>query len=110
MQLSTILPLIEAEKLNIVEREKQVVTNYAVIVTLLLLILIGLVIIIFRQVNKLKTAEKIITDANKKLMEANRIKEEYIGFFFSGNSEFYNRIEKFKNRLTRKSLNASWMI
>ncbi len=102
VQLSTILPLIEAEKLNIVEREKQVVTNYAIIVTLLLIILIGLVIIIFRQVKKLKTAEKIITDANKKLLEANRIKEEYIGFFFSGNSEFYNRIEKFKKSVDQK--------
>jgi hypothetical protein len=102
VQLSTILPLIEAEKLNIVERKKQVVTTYAVIVTLLLLILIVLAIIIFRQVKKLKTAEKIITDANKKLLEANRIKEEYIGFFFSGNSESYNRIEKFKKSIDQK--------
>jgi hypothetical protein len=29
------------------------------------------------------------------LQEANKIKEEYIGYFFSGNSEFYTRIEKF---------------
>ena len=32
---------------------------------------------------------------NAKLQEANKIKEEYIGYFFSGNSEFYSRIEKF---------------
>ena len=29
------------------------------------------------------------------MQEANKIKEEYIGYFFSGNSEFYTRIEKF---------------
>lgn len=102
VQLSTILPLIEAEKLNIVEREKETVTYYAIIVTLLSLALIALVVIVFRQVKKLKTAEKVITDANKKLLEANKIKEEYIGYFFSGNTEFYNRIEKFKKSVDQK--------
>lgn len=109
VQLSAILPLIEAEKLNIVEREKHLVTTYAVIVTLLLLLLIALAIIIYRQVNKLKTAKKIISDAhhqqqeiNLKLLEANKIKEEYIGYFFSGNSEFYSRIEKFKKLVEQK--------
>ncbi len=102
VQLSTILPLIEAEKLNIVEKEKQTVTNYAVIATVLLLVLAGLIVIIVRQNNKLKAAERIITDANKKLLEANKIKEEYIGYFFSGNTEFYNRIDKFKKSVEQK--------
>ncbi len=102
VQLSAILPLIEAEKLNIVEKEKQTVTNYAIIATFLLLVLAGLIIIIVRQNNKLKAAERIITDANKKLLEANKIKEEYIGYFFSGNTEFYNRIDKFKKSVEQK--------
>lgn len=109
VQLSAILPLIEAEKLNIVEREKHLIITYAVIVTLLLLLLIVLAIIIYRQVNKLKAAKKIISDAhhqqqeiNMKLLEANKIKEEYIGYFFSGNSEFYSRIEKFKKLVEQK--------
>jgi hypothetical protein len=109
VQLSSILPLIEAEKLNIVEKEKRNAITYAIVVTFLLIILIGLTIIIFRQVNKLKKAEKIITEANiqqkiinKKLLEANKIKEEYIGYFFSGNSEFYTRIEKFKKSVEQK--------
>ncbi len=102
VQLSTILPLIEAEKLNMVEKEKQTVTNYAIIATVLLLVLAGLIVIIVRQNNKLKTAERIITDANKKLLEANKIKEEYIGYFFSGNTEFYNRIDKFKKSVEQK--------
>jgi hypothetical protein len=102
VQLSTILPLIEAEKLNIVEKEKQTVTNYAIIATVLLLVLAGLIVIIVRQNNKLKAAERIITEANKKLLEANKIKEEYIGYFFSGNTEFYNRIDKFKKSVEQK--------
>ena len=66
-------------------------------------------IIIFRQVKKLQKAEKIITDANNqqkiintKLLESNKIKEEYIGYFFSGNSEFYTRIERFKKSVDQK--------
>ena len=109
VQLSTILPLIEAEKLNIVEKEKRIAIIYASIVTFLLILLIGLAIIIFRQVNKLKKAKRIITDSNmlqtiinKKLLESNKIKEEYIGYFFSGNSEFYTRIEKFKKSIEQK--------
>ena len=35
-------------------------------------------------------------------MEANKIKEEYIGYFFSGNSEFYTRIERFKRSVEQK--------
>ncbi|MEI9956225.1 MAG: DUF6377 domain-containing protein [Ferruginibacter sp.] len=109
VQLSSILPLIEAEKVNSVEREKRTLTSYAIIVTLLLLLLAILTVIIFRQVKKLKQAKQLITDAhhqqqviNSKLMEANKIKEEYIGYFFSDNSEFHARIEKFKNNVERK--------
>ena len=109
VQLSSILPLIEAEKVNSVEREKRTLISYAVIVTLLLILLAILTVIIFRQVKKLKIAKQLITDAhqqqrviNSKLMEANKIKEEYIGYFFSDNSEFHARIEKFKNNVERK--------
>ena len=96
VQLSAILPLIEAEKLNIVEKEKQTITRYAVIVTFLLLMLVTLTVIIVRQFNKLNAAKQLITKAhheqqlvNAKLMESNKIKEEYVGYFFGGNSEFY---------------------
>jgi hypothetical protein len=75
----------------------------------LLLLLLILSFVIIRQVIKLKKAKNIITEANRqqqlinrKLMEANKIKEEYIGYFFSGNSEFYTRIEKFKKSVEQK--------
>ena len=102
VQLTSILPLIEAEKLNNLQNENKRIFNYAIIVTLSSLLLISLLIIIFRQIKKLQLAKAAITTAhrqqqlvNAKLQEANKIKEEYIGYFFSGNSEFYTRIEKF---------------
>jgi tetratricopeptide (TPR) repeat protein len=102
VQLTSILPLIEAEKLNILQNENKRIFNYAIAVTLSTLLLISLLFIIFRQIKKLQLAKTDIMSAhtlqqqiNTKLQEANKIKEEYIGYFFSGNSEFYTRIEKF---------------
>ncbi|WP_276480160.1 DUF6377 domain-containing protein [Paraflavitalea pollutisoli] len=109
IQVSAILPLIEAEKVNRVESEKRTLITYAAIVTLLLMALVALIVVIFRQLRKLKIAQQIITEANikqqeinHKLTEANKFKDEYIGYFFNGNSEFYAKMEKFKRNLETK--------
>ncbi len=116
VKVSDILPLIESEKLGLVENQKKTLITYAIIVTLLLLGVVWLIVVVLRQVNKLKAAEKIITAAhlkeqeinhrlsevNNKLSEANKIKEEYIGYFFNVNSEFFDKIERFKKNLEQK--------
>jgi hypothetical protein len=144
VQLIAILPLIEAEKINQVESQKKILVTYAVGITFLLIIVILLAITVYRQVIKLKQAQKIIyeahlkehevnqqlaetntklsemhikeqhinealadtnaklSDVNTKLTEANKIKEEYIGYFFNANSEFFNRIERFKKSVEQK--------
>ena len=144
VQLIAILPLIEAEKINQVESQKKILITYAVGITFLLIIVILLAITVYRQVVKLKQAQKIIyeahlkehainqqlaetntklsemhvkeqhinealaetnaklSDVNTKLTEANKIKEEYIGYFFNANSEFFNRIERFKKSVEQK--------
>jgi len=113
VQVSAILPLIEGEKVSRVEEEKSI--TYSILSTLLLLIVVALVIIVFRQVRKLKAAQRIIVstnlrlvDTNNKLSEANKIKEEYIGFFFNADSEFFARIEKFKKSLEQKIAYRKW--
>jgi hypothetical protein len=111
VKVSDILPLIESEKLGMVEKQKSTLITYAIVVTLLLIGVVTLIIIVLRQVNKLKAAKQAITDAhlkeqeinhrlleaNTKLSEANKIKEEYIGYFFNVNSEFFEKIERLKN-------------
>ena len=138
VQLISILPLIEAEKLKQVESQKKALIGYSSVITLLLLAVIILAVIVNKQVKKLKEAQIIISEANKKqqeineelsitnakmselnqreqevnkalgvineklssvnnkLFESNRIKEDYIGFFFSTNTDFFNRIDRFK--------------
>jgi tetratricopeptide (TPR) repeat protein len=116
VRVSDILPLIESEKIGLVEKQKRTLIIYAIIVTLLLIGVIVLIVIVLRQVKKLQAAKKIITEAhlkdqeinyrlsevNNKLSEANKIKEEYIGYFFNVNSEFFDKIERFKKNLEQK--------
>jgi hypothetical protein len=109
VQMSTILPLIEGEKITRVESEKRTVMTYAVIVTILLLLLAYLIYVIVRQIRKLQVAQKALTQANQKqqemnrrLMEANKIKEEYIGFIFNANTAFYDKMERFKQKAEQK--------
>lgn len=123
VQVSTILPIIQGKKINYVESQRKLWITYGAIASLLLLLLVSLLIIIYRQFNKLKTAKRIITEAhvslreanknlheantslhdvNTKLSEANKIKEEYIGYFFNINSEFFVKINRFKKSLEKK--------
>jgi hypothetical protein len=116
VRVSDILPLIESEKLSLVENQKRTLVTYAIIVTLLLVGVIALIIIVLKQVKKLQAAKKVITEAhlkeqeinhrlqelNTRLSEANKIKEEYIGYFFNVNSEFFDKIERFKKSLEQK--------
>ncbi|MGN6510285.1 MAG: DUF6377 domain-containing protein, partial [Chitinophaga sp.] len=79
---------------------------YLAIATFLLLASIVLSFIIFKQFRKLKTAQGIITKAharqreiNDKLLESNKIKEEYIGYCFHIATSFIEKIEKLKNQV-----------
>ena len=122
VQVSAILPLIEGEKISRVEEQKSVFVTYSIIATLLLLAVITLVIVVLRQVSRLKSAQRIITEAhikeqainqrlvetNNKLSEANKIKEEYIGYFFNADSESFAKIEKFKKSLEQKIAYRKW--
>lgn len=109
VQLSAILPIIEGEKIATVEGQKKMLFVYATIVTLLLLALVWLAVIILKQNKKLQTAQQTITAAhalqqeiNEKLMEANKIKEEYIGYCFQINSAYLDKIKKFKKLADQK--------
>ena len=104
------------------EEQKSILLTWSIIATFLLLVVIVLVITVMRQVHRLKAAQLIITEAhvkeqainqrlvetNNKLSEANKIKEEYIGYFFNADSEFFAKIEKFKKSLEQKIAYRKW--
>jgi len=109
VMVSSILPIIEHERINTAEERTRSLLIYASIVTLLLVALVILAITVFRQVQKLKAAQLIITAANlrqqeinNQLLEANKIKEEYVGYCFNINATYIGKIEKLKQQLEQK--------
>jgi DNA-binding CsgD family transcriptional regulator len=109
VEISSILPLIAAAQLNSVEAQRLRWLVYSAGITLIVILVIVFSFIIFKQLKKLKVAEAVITKANHelqemnhKLLEADKIKEEYIGYYFNNNSEYIDKIESFKRSIDRK--------
>ena len=109
IEIAKILPIIEGEKLNTVEKQKSMLLTYAILITLLIIVVLIFAFVIFKQLRKLKQAKSIIQEfnsnlmnSNNKLLEANRIKEEYIGYFFNTNSEFIEKMASLQKALHRK--------
>jgi Domain of unknown function (DUF6377) len=75
---------------------------------------VGFVVIIFKQLRKLQKAGRLISVTNRELRErnndlrllntglneANKIKEEYIGYYFHNNSQYIDKLEALKKALT----------
>ena len=132
IQVGAILPLIEETIIKRIEEQRQRLYTQNVIVSLLLLFVLVLAVVIYLQVRRLKRARKTILEAhqnlqlvneqltevnaeikiknaelsqlNTKLLEANKIKEEYIGFFFTHDADIFEKFKDFKSKI-EKDLN-----
>lgn len=113
LQVGAILPVIASQRINDEEGKKQAWSLYAALLTALLLVIVAFSAIIYKQLQKLKQADKVILETNRdlkesinKLNEAEKIKEEYIGYYFNLIAEYINKLDKFKrsvdNKLTTK--------
>ncbi|MFD0764661.1 DUF6377 domain-containing protein [Mucilaginibacter lutimaris] len=128
-QISSILPIIENEKINGIEKQKRSLMMYASIITLLIVVVIIFAVITSRQLKKLRIADEIIvkknndlntanasltkvnttldkanrslTHTNIKLDEANMIKDEYIGNFFNIHSDYIEKIDRLKRSIEK---------
>jgi two-component sensor histidine kinase len=67
LQLSNILPLIESKRLASVQRGKENITRYAIIISFLLVFLIVLAFIVFKQVKRMRIQQKEINAKNLSL-------------------------------------------
>ena len=116
VQISRVLPIIEAQWINQIEHQKKLLYTYSFIITLLVLFVIVFAVIIFRQLKKLRIADDIIKAANISLQEnnlaleelnrnlstANKIKNEYIGYYFNINSIYIEKLESFQKSIDKK--------
>lgn len=114
--ISSILPIIEAQRISTVEQQKRSLFIYSSIITVLVLFVVVFAVIIFRQLKKLRIADDLIKEANVSLQEsnvalealnrnlstANKIKNEYIGYYFNINSIYIDKLESFQKSLDKK--------
>lgn len=109
IEIGSILPIIEKERIDAVERQRNMLIWMVSLVTLLLLSLLGATLIIYKQLNKIKAARKIIEEQNEKLTiinselkETSNIKDKYIGHFFYINYQYIDKLEHIYRIVNRK--------
>ena len=127
VQISQFSSVIEGKKIDIIESQRKAQRTYAVLVSVLAVFVSVLAAVIFRQLRKLRKAGRLIAatvlelrerhaeqrqlnqeltrsnhtlaEVNARLEEANRIKEEYIGYYFQHNTQNLTEREALKSRL-----------
>jgi hypothetical protein len=95
---------------------------YSFIITLLVFAVVVFAVIVFRQLKKLRIADEIIKTANVSLQQnnealeelninlstANKIKDEYIGYYFNINSIYIEKLENFQKSLEKKMVSKRY--
>jgi hypothetical protein len=130
VQLSTIMPIIQSSEINYIENQRKLWIRYAAVVSIISILFAYLLFTIFKKNKKLKKAQQQISEAhtklsvvnkqlhtvndelhsvnnylqtlNTKLEEANKIKDEYVGYFFTINAHFFQKMERFKKMIEEK--------
>lgn len=108
-RIAALLPIIAAERIGKTEAQKRAWLTYSIMLTLVAIFISIFVLVTLRQYRKLKEADRKITEANARLLEINnrlreadKIKEEYIGYYFNINSDFLDKIESVKKVIDQK--------
>jgi len=109
IEISSILPIIEKERFDSIEHQRNVLIWLVVSVTILLILFLGATLIIRKQLKKLNAARRIIQEQNEKVLftnselsEANKIKDKYIGHFFYVNYQYIDKLEHMYRIINRK--------
>ncbi len=109
LEIANVLPIIDASRFNIIQHQNRQLMVFIALISLLLLLLLGAITVVLKQMKGLTKARRLIQrqnndlrQVNEKLREVDRIKDEYIGYFFSINSAYIDKIEDFQKLVNRK--------
>lgn len=109
IEVGALLPIIEQERFDIVEGQRNTLFAFVSLITVLCILLLAATFIIRKQMKKLRDARNLIEKRNKELQntnlqlsEANNIKDEYIGSTFYINAEHINKMENLYKLVNRK--------
>ncbi|MBF9141535.1 DUF6377 domain-containing protein [Hymenobacter properus] len=113
IEISHVSSIIEGQKISIIENQRKSLKTYAIIMTALAGVVIAFAVVSALALRKLRRADRLISAANGALQarnnelyqlnhglnEANKIKEEYIGYYFHNNSQYIDKLENLKKRV-----------
>ncbi|MCQ6956433.1 DUF6377 domain-containing protein [Mucilaginibacter aquariorum] len=113
-QVARMLPVVAAKRDMLAKQERQRFLIFIACVIVITVITGLICFIIFVQLKKVRAGERVIRESNrllaqknKQLWEEGRIKEEYIGFFFSELSRHIIKLDKLRNNVQRKVKSGS---
>ena len=114
-QISGVLPIIEGEKLELIEKQKKQLELYVIFLALLTALIVFSLVVIFKQLTRLKKARATILETNdnlqflnENLKEANKIKEEYIAYYFNISTNYVDKLEHLKENISRNLENKRY--
>jgi tetratricopeptide (TPR) repeat protein len=102
LEIGNVLPIIEEERLNMIRSQRDDMAMITTIISALFVLLVVALFVIWKSFKNLKIAKQAIQDANHELTEANKIKDEYIGYFFNQNSEFIEKMSEIQKWVRQK--------
>jgi len=136
IEVGRVLPIIEAGRFDIIKQQKDKLMIYSGIISILFILFMVSTLIILKQKKRLNSARLMILKQNADLLESNeqlteiqkkiskqnvdlvhinerlkevhRIKDEYIGYFFSTNSAYLDKTEEFRKMVVRKIKNRQF--
>lgn len=126
IETSSFFTSINASYQSEVQKQKDELTNYLILISILSLFLIAAVFYVYKQmkrvsrirkelyhtnvklqnmIDNLNNTNQQIKDINLQLSESNHIKEEYIAYFFDMCSSYINKLEDYRKGLNKKAAN-----
>lgn len=111
IEISSILPIIEQAQLKKMESQNNRLEKIVFLLAFLAVIFIIFLIIIFKQLKTRNISRKKMTDSylklqemNKRLSEADSIKQEYITYFIKATSGLINKMDQFQKNAIQKTV------
>jgi len=103
LSVGRIMPIIEQEQLLTLEHTNHRIALQSILLYILLTVLLITLIILVNRMLAIRKAQSTIQTMNDKLLETNRIKEEYIGSSCCSMSDLISRLERYERFVRRKA-------
>jgi tetratricopeptide (TPR) repeat protein len=98
MQVAAIFPIIEGDRLLKVESRRQMLLLYSLVITLS-------VVVILSFIRAIKKRNKRLLNTQALLEESNKIKEEYLWYYFNTTADYIGKLDALKTSIENKLLN-----